>query len=128
MTTFALAPGPLGAAFEDACARLDRLTFANALWNQRPDAFTKDPAVQRQIANRLGWVRVLEFAGSQVTRLRSFASSVRSSGVTDVVLLGMGGSSLAPEVIARVVGVTPGFPRFRMLDSPTLQECDQITS
>ena len=117
MTTFALAPGPLGAAFEDACARLDRLTFANALWNQRPDAFTKDPAVQRLIANRLGWVRVLDFAGAQVDRLQSFASSVRGSGVTDVVLLGMGGSSLAPEVISSVIGVAPGFPRFRMLDS-----------
>ena len=104
MTTFALAPGPLGAAFEDACARLDRLTFANALWNQRPDAFTKDPAVQRLIANRLGWVRVLDFAGAQVDRLQSFASSVRGSGVTDVVLLGMGGSSLAPEVISSVIG------------------------
>jgi glucose-6-phosphate isomerase len=117
VTTFTIAPGPLGAAFEDACARLDRLTFADALWNQRPDAFTKDPAVQRLIANRLGWVRVLDSAGSHLERLGSLAASVQSAGFSDVLLLGMGGSSLAPEVISRVIGVSAGFPRFRMLDS-----------
>ena len=117
MTTFTIAPGPLGAAFEDACARLDRLSFAEALWNQRPEAFTKDPAVQRLIANRLGWVRVLDFAATHVDRLRAFAGSVQAAGFSDVLLLGMGGSSLAPEVISRVIGVAPGCPRFRMLDS-----------
>ena len=117
MTTFTIAPGPLGAAFEDACARLDRLTFADALWNRRPDVFTKDPAVQRLVANRLGWVRVLDVAAAHVERVRAFAGSVQTAGFTDVLLLGMGGSSLAPEVISRVVGVAPGFPRFRMLDS-----------
>jgi len=117
VTTFTIAPGLLGAAFEDACTRLDRLAFADALWNQRPEAFTKDPAVQRLVANRLGWVRVLDFSTTQVDRLRTFAASVQDAGFTDVLLLGMGGSSLAPEVIARVVGVAPGCPRFRMLDS-----------
>ena len=38
-------------------------------------------------------------------------------GFTDVVLLGMGGSSLAPEVLRAVLGVAPGWPRFHMLDS-----------
>ena len=77
MTTFTIAPGPLGAAFEDACARLDRLAFADALWNRRPDVFTKDPAVQRLVANRLGWVRVLDVrrharrAAARVRRRRS---------------------------------------------------------
>jgi len=117
VTTFTIAPGPLGAAFEDACARLDRLTFADALWNRRPDVFTKDPAVQRLVANRLGWVRVLDVAAAHVERVRAFAGSVQTAGFTDVLLLGMGGSSLAPEVISRVVGAAPGFPRFRMLDS-----------
>jgi transaldolase / glucose-6-phosphate isomerase len=117
VTTFTIAPGPLTAAFEDACARLDRLTFADALWNQRTEAFTKEPAVQRLIANRLGWVRVLDFAETQVGRVRAFAEGVRAAGFTDVLLLGMGGSSLAPEVISRVTGRAAGFPRFRMLDS-----------
>jgi glucose-6-phosphate isomerase len=52
-----------------------------------------------------------------VDRLRTFASGVRRDGFADVVLLGMGGSSLAPEVLRAVVGVSPGWPRFHMLDS-----------
>src|SRR5947208_13089371 len=52
-----------------------------------------------------------------IDRLRSFAAAVKRDGFTDVVLLGMGGSSLAPEVLRAVVGVAAGWPRFRMLDS-----------
>src|SRR5207249_2179277 len=50
-------------------------------------------------------------------RLVTFASSVKDDGFTDVVLLGMGGSSLAPEVFRGVLGVAPGWPRLHMLDS-----------
>ncbi len=53
----------------------------------------------------------------QIPRLIACADAVRRDGFTDVVLLGMGGSSLAPEVLREVVGVAAGFPRFRMLDS-----------
>jgi glucose-6-phosphate isomerase len=53
----------------------------------------------------------------RVERIRTFAEGVRRDGFTDVVLLGMGGSSLAPEVLRAVVGVAPGWPRFQMLDS-----------
>jgi len=81
------------------------------------DVWTGDPAVQAKIANRLGWLDVLAFITPQVGRLRQFAGSIREAGFTDVVLLGMGGSSLAPEVLHQVLGVADGFPRFRMLDS-----------
>jgi len=115
--TFSIEPGPLAAAFGDACGRLDRLGFADALWNSRPEGWTKDPAVQPLIANRLGWVRVLDVTAPEIGRLRAFARDVQAAGFTDVLLLGMGGSSLAPEVMSRVLDVAPGSPRFRMLDS-----------
>ena len=50
-------------------------------------------------------------------RLRTFAAGVRRDGFTHVVLLGMGGSSLAPEVLRAVIGVAPGWPTLHMLDS-----------
>ena len=50
--------------------------------------------------------------------IKAFAEDVRNSGITSVVLLGMGGSSLAPEVIYRVLGTAEGWPRFYTLDSP----------
>jgi glucose-6-phosphate isomerase len=49
--------------------------------------------------------------------VRAFADSVTRDGFTDVVLVGMGGSSLAPEVLRQVLGAAPTSPRFHVLDS-----------
>jgi glucose-6-phosphate isomerase len=104
-------------SFDAACARLDTLGFADALWRRRLDVWSADEATQRLIGNRLGWLQAMAFATSQVPRLRSFADSVKRDGFTDVVLLGMGGSSLAPAVLRDVFGTSPGSPRFHVLDS-----------
>jgi transaldolase / glucose-6-phosphate isomerase len=65
----------------------------------------------------LGWLNIVEEELVDVDRLRSFADEVKKRGFTDVVLLGMGGSSLGPEVMAATFGRQLGWPRFRMLDS-----------
>ena len=62
------------------------------------------------IANRLGWLRALDAVEPELPRLRAFAAAMRDHGYERVVLMGMGGSSLAPEVLRQVVGVAPGFP------------------
>jgi glucose-6-phosphate isomerase len=69
------------------------------------------------VANRLGWLTVAEQMREQLDDLRAFAQSVRDEGVKDVVLLGMGGSSLAPEVIRRSFGEQAGWPSLHVLDS-----------
>ena len=64
--------------------------------------------------------RLAERGGSRACRfgrLRNFAADVRKRGFTDVVLLGMGGSSLGPEVLGETFGRQAGWPRFHMLDS-----------
>ena len=70
-----------------------------------------------EIGNRLGWLtisdQVLEVAGE----LKAFAEACRGDGLTDAVLLGMGGSSLAPEVIRQSFGDAQGGLRLRVLDS-----------
>ncbi len=55
--------------------------------------------------------------GSEVPALVAFAAEVAADGITRVVLLGMGGSSLAPEVFARTFGSRPGYPELLVLDS-----------
>ena len=112
-----ISPGPLAAAFDDACARLDRMAFADALWERRLDVWTTDVPTRNAIANRLGWLDALAFVEPHLPRLRAFADAIRAGGFSHVVLLGMGGSSLAPEVLRQVLGVAPGYPQFRMLDS-----------
>jgi len=113
--TFQLSPGPLrdvAAASAEAAERA-----AAGLWRRDPAVWTSDAAVQRSIANRLGWLSAPALMADSLPRLQEFASAVRRDGMTDVVLLGMGGSSLAPEVLRAVLGVAPDWPRFHMLDS-----------
>ncbi len=110
-------PGTIDVALEQAYRRLEQCRFADALWTRRLEVWSADRTVQQQIANRLGWLDVPTIVSPHLPRLRTFAESVRDSGVSDVILLGMGGSSLAPEVLRAVIGVAPGFPRFQVLDS-----------
>src|SRR5215510_9365263 len=110
-----LTPGPLDgalAASADVAARA-----AAGLWKHDPSAWSADPAVQKLIADRLGWMTSPALMADSIDRLQSFAAAVKRDGFTDVVLLGMGGSSLAPEVLRAVVGVASEWPRFHMLDS-----------
>ena len=110
-------PATIASPLEQAFRRLSRAEFSEALWSRRLDVWLDDPTTRKVIANRLGWIGAVEFVTPHLPRLRDAAASVRADGFTDVVLLGMGGLSLAPEVLRRVIGVAPGFPRFRVLDS-----------
>lgn len=109
--------GSVGSEIDAAFSRLTELRFAEALWNRTLEIWSTDSAVQQKIANRLGWLSAIELVTPGLDRLRGFSQGVRAGGFTDVVLLGMGGSSLAPEVMRQVLGVAPGYPRFSMLDS-----------
>ena len=81
------------------CARLDEVDFVDALWTRRLDVWTADAPTQEKILNRLGWLHAMDAVTPQLTRARALADATRSEGLTDIVLLGMGGSSLAPEVL-----------------------------
>ena len=87
------------------------------LWRRNPSAWSRVADVQNAIADRLGWMSSPELMAESIERLRSFADRVKTDRFSDVVLLGMGGSSLAPEVLRAILGVAPGWPRFHMLDS-----------
>jgi len=65
----------------------------------------------------LDWLHVIDRELADVDRLRSFAADVKQRAFSDVVLLGMGGSSLGPEVLSETFGHQTGWPRFHMLDS-----------
>jgi glucose-6-phosphate isomerase len=90
---------------------------ADGLWRRDPSVWSIDSPVQEKISRRLGWLDSPMLMSASRDRLASVADDVRRAGFTDVVLLGMGGSSLAPEVFRAVIGVQPGWPRLHMLDS-----------
>ena len=68
-------------------------------------------------SNWLGWLAMTEDQLAHVAHLDSVAEEVQKAGFTHVALLGMGGSSLAPEVLSMTFGRGKGFPEFHMLDS-----------
>lgn len=113
--SFSLSPGPLAYAFRSHEGAAERA--ATGLWQHDPSVWSHDPAVQEKIANRLGWLTSPLVMADSLTRLQDFARTIKEDRFSDVVLLGMGGSSLAPEVLRAALGVDPGWPRFQMLDS-----------
>lgn len=68
-------------------------------------------------ANWLGWLNIAPQIRDGADALCAFAQQVRNRGITDILLLGMGGSSLCPEVLAMTFGSQEGWPRLHVLDS-----------
>ncbi len=112
---FHLAPGPLAHQLTTDAARA--VEGAAGLFRRDPSTWRLGAKAERVIANRLGWLTAPALMVDAVERLKKTAADVRHAGFEDVVLLGMGGSSLAPEVLRSVIGVERGAPRFHMLDS-----------
>jgi transaldolase/glucose-6-phosphate isomerase len=81
------------------------------------DATLWGPAGTPEVANRLGWLTIAERMLQTVDELELFAEQVSHEGYTDVVVLGMGGSSLAPEVLRRCFHHRPDRPPLHVLDS-----------
>jgi glucose-6-phosphate isomerase len=84
------------------------------IWAHDHTVWKPGPA---EIANRLGWLHTPEMMGNNVQRLEALADAVRASGYTQALLLGMGGSSLAPEVFRKTFGVKEGYLDLAILDS-----------
>jgi transaldolase / glucose-6-phosphate isomerase len=68
-------------------------------------------------ASWLGWLGITDEQLANAAQLKAFADEVKSAGFSDILLLGMGGSSLCPEVLALTYPQAPGFPRLHILDS-----------
>jgi glucose-6-phosphate isomerase len=110
-----LYPAPLAGA-TDADTRTAQAA-AEALWRRDASAWSSDSAAQQKITNRLGWLSAPARMADEIDRLHEFAAAVKRDGFAHVVLLGMGGSSLAPEVLRAILHVSPGHPQLHMLDS-----------
>ena len=87
------------------------------LWAKDPTLWSDDPAHHAVAKNRLGWLDVAPRMRAEVATLQAFARECAADGFTHALLLGMGGSSLAPEVFRRTFGVAPGMIDVQVLDS-----------
>jgi transaldolase / glucose-6-phosphate isomerase len=98
--------------------RIDRAREEDVLGRiERHDGTLWAPEGTPELTDRLGWLDIAERMAAQLGDLQAFVDEVRADGLTDAVLLGMGGSSLAPEVFWRSFGPRDGYLRLRVLDS-----------
>jgi transaldolase / glucose-6-phosphate isomerase len=97
---------------------IDRLArtgdVVGRIWHRDHTLWKPDPA---EISDRLGWLSLPELMAERVDELHRFADEVRADGFERVVLCGMGGSSLAPEVLATVVDPAAGGIPLEVLDT-----------
>jgi RpiB/LacA/LacB family sugar-phosphate isomerase len=101
----------------EALGRLQTLDAGARLWQKDARLWSESPATQLSIVNRLGWLEAPAAMTAAVSDLTAFAAEAWREGVTEVVLLGMGGSSLAADVLAKTLGPAVGGPTLRVLDT-----------
>jgi transaldolase / glucose-6-phosphate isomerase len=100
--------GPLASECPPLVVDLVSTNSAGRMEQMDPALWTTDPEGQAEIRMRLGWLDLPQSSRSLLPELDTFASEVNSAGFTHALLLGMGGSSLAPEVMSRVLSATGG--------------------
>jgi len=108
----------LGAAQSAVDVRLGQWQkddFNRRLWAKDYNLWSPKPVPE--LTDRMGWLTLPQDMHEHVEELQTFAAAIKDAGMTHAVLLGMGGSSLAPEVFQRTFGNQNGYPELIVLDS-----------
>jgi glucose-6-phosphate isomerase len=105
-------PQGLRGAVDLAVADWQANSKVDRFWQKDASLWTKDGE-----ENWLGWIDIVERQQQDLANLSELGADVETGGFKTVLLLGMGGSSLCPEVLAETFGQQPEFPALRILDS-----------
>ena len=108
---FVLSP-ELRGAVDLAAAEWQANNKVDRLWQKDPGLWTRDGEEKW-----LGWMDIVERQRKDLANLAELAADVETGGFKTVLLLGMGGSSLCPEVLAETFGQQTGFPKLHIVDS-----------
>ncbi len=101
----------------DVLAQLDRQKITRRIWDKDPSVWKEESVHQQVISTRLGWLNIVNADEAFFAPVYALRDEVRARGYSHALLLGMGGSSLAAEVMRRTFGVLPGFPDMIVLDT-----------
>ncbi len=105
------------AALEAATQRAASERWSRRLADRDTRLWTADPKVAEAISQRLGWLDAPAHFTMQIPALEAFGEDARNDGFAAAIVAGMGGSSLAPDVLRTVFGTTPDWLDLRILDS-----------
>lgn len=117
-------PPSFGPTINSVLEGLTRDRVVDRLWNKDHRLWKNDPT---EISNRLGWLNVQDQMRQQIDQLRRCVAITKELNIRDVVLMGMGGSSLGPEVFRTVFGSQKTAPRLWVLDSTVPGWVRQVT-
>ena len=109
-----LYPGAESGRVDEALAHLAGARVTERIWEHDHLLWQESPD---EIINRLGWLHSPAVMQDAVDEISRFVDQIRAEGFTRVLLLGMGGSSLAPEVFRMTFGIRSGFPDLQIIDS-----------
>ena len=112
-----LALGAAQGAFQAAVERARTEEWVNRLFARDASLWSNDLKVQQTIADRLGWIDAPTIFADRTAGLEGFGDGIIEDGFTTAVLAGMGGSSLAPDILHRTFGSQDGYLDLRILDS-----------
>ncbi len=112
-----MALGRLKSTLTSTSSTLDTQHYTRRLWEQDPHLWTSDIAEASTIRQRLGWLDSVAAFRAKIDDISAVADEVKAAGFRQVVLLGMGGSSLCPDVCRETFGTAPGWPDLAMLDT-----------
>ena len=118
-------PSQLRGAVDAAAADWQANRKVERFWQRDPSLWTQDGEEQW-----MGWIDIVERQQKDLPLFAELGGDAESSDFQTVLLLGMGGSSLCPEVLAKTFGQRPGFPALRIVDSTDPAEvkaaCDEV--
>ena len=112
----AVSPGDVKAKIDEALDTLAASDFLKRLWAKDPTLWSKDADAAAIIAHALGWLDIPEHVMESAPNVLSFAKAAKGE-FTHAAVLGMGGSSLAPDILSDTFGKIDGFPKLHVLDS-----------
>ncbi|HTG85497.1 MAG TPA: hypothetical protein VL907_00625 [Pyrinomonadaceae bacterium] len=109
--------GPLAERLHTAVHEAEQAGVAKRIWRKDASLWKANEASHKQIRNSLGWLTLPDEMIGVAGELIEFAEMIAARGFRHVMVCGMGGSSLCPEVLARTFGRQQGFPELLVLDS-----------
>lgn len=109
--------GSLPAGFSATLDNFDKENFSRRLWEHDASLWKNEPEHQKIIKNSLGWLSVADTMLENIDEVLSFVEDVKREGYQHAVVLGMGGSSLCPDVCRATFGTARGYLGLHILDS-----------
>lgn len=106
--------GDGSSSWKKALVDIQAQRIAERIWDKDYTVWKPSP---EEITNRLGWLRSGDDFKDQWPLVEDFVASVRGDGYTQALLLGMGGSSLAPEIFRKILGVREGYLDLSVCDT-----------